>query len=124
MPGSEQLLSVLIGRVSLAVASNGPRDIVRTALNRAGLDRFVNTIVSAETNGALKPLPDVYLAACRQLGVDPSNAIALEDSAVGRGARAAGPTVVVVGVAAGTREYADLAVPRLDDTRVFEVAGS
>jgi beta-phosphoglucomutase-like phosphatase (HAD superfamily) len=81
----------------------------------------VNTIVSAETNGAFKPLPGVYLAACRQLGVDPSNAIAFEDSAVGRGPRAAGPTVVVVPVAASTREYADLAVPRLDDARVFEL---
>ncbi len=41
--------------------------------------------------------PDVYLEACRQLGVAPSTAVALEDSAVGiSAARLAGLTVIAI----------------------------
>ena len=44
-----------------------------------------------------KPAPDVYLEACRQLGVEPAMAVALEDSAVGiAAAKAAGLTVIAV----------------------------
>ena len=44
-----------------------------------------------------KPLPDIYLMACRQLGVNPSCAAAVEDSPNGiRSARAAGMLAVMV----------------------------
>ena len=56
-------------------------------------DRILS--VSNVKNG--KPMPDVYLEACRQLEKEPSECIAVEDSPVGvRSAYAAGLRVVMV----------------------------
>jgi beta-phosphoglucomutase-like phosphatase (HAD superfamily) len=44
-----------------------------------------------------KPAPDIYLRACQDLDVDPSEALALEDSASGvAAAKAAGLTCIAV----------------------------
>lgn len=124
MPGSEKLLTALADQVPLAVASNAPASTVQVALMRSALDGFLSVIVSAETTGVFKPEPEVYLRACGQLNVDPSDAIAFEDSAVGAcAARAAGLTVVVVPSGPAARKHADLAVPRLNDPRVVELFG-
>ena len=45
--------------------------------------------VSGEEVAAGKPAPDVYLAATRRLGVDPDDAVAVEDSTNGLRAAAA-----------------------------------
>lgn len=125
MPGAESLLTTLrAAQVPIAVASNAPQSALRIALARAGLAHLVPTQLSAETAGRYKPDPDVYRRACGCLSVDPSDAIALEDSATGaRAARAAGLTVIGVPRGPGVRDYADLVVPRLDDPRVFELFG-
>jgi hypothetical protein len=44
---------------------------------------FLPVVVSAEEAGAGKATPDVYLEACRRLAVNPSDGIAVEDSALG-----------------------------------------
>ena len=54
-------------------------------------------VVSGQDLGQPKPAPEVYLAACRALGVAPGDAIAFEDSPMGvQSALAAG--LFVVGV--------------------------
>jgi len=66
-------------------------------LERAGLARSFVATVSSEEVARGKPAPDVYLAAAAALGVDPSRAVAIEDSANGiRSAHAAAMTVVAV----------------------------
>jgi beta-phosphoglucomutase-like phosphatase (HAD superfamily) len=58
--------------------------------------------VSSEEVPRGKPAPDVYLEACRRLGVEPGRAAAVEDSSNGlRAAAAAGLTVLAV----PNREY-------------------
>ena len=103
----------------LAVATNGPRDLVSRALEQVSLRDAFDAIFSAETEPREKPAPDVYRTACAELGVDPSDAIAFEDSAVGaEAAERAGLTVVVVPSNPRERIAADLLVPRLDDDRL------
>jgi HAD superfamily hydrolase (TIGR01509 family) len=125
MPGARRLVSSLLAAdLPIAVATNAPLASARLALKRAGLAEFFATVVSAATTGVFKPKPDVYVLACRALRVDPSDAIALEDSAPGvRAAGRAGLTVIAVPASQTVRALADLAVPRLDDARVFELFG-
>ena len=57
----------------------------------------LGVVVSGQDLGRPKPAPDVYVAACRALGVAPGDAIAFEDSPMGvQSALAAG--LFVVGV--------------------------
>jgi HAD superfamily hydrolase (TIGR01509 family) len=100
--------------VAIAVASNSARHLVLAAIEHSGLpDRF-SAVVCADERTPAKPEPDVYLAACTALGVDPSRAVALEDSQTGiTAARAAGIRVIGVPSIPGAPLEADLVVPTL-----------
>ncbi|HYM83769.1 MAG TPA: HAD family phosphatase [Candidatus Dormibacteraeota bacterium] len=101
MPGAIGLVRGLADAgLPMAVASNTDRDLVRLALERAGLSDVFDAVVSAEDVEHPKPAPDVYLRACQALGVAPSEALAFEDSESG----------IVAARAAGLRVYA---VPQL-----------
>jgi HAD superfamily hydrolase (TIGR01509 family) len=103
--GVRELVEALDGRVPMAVASNTAGMLVRQALDAVGLGAL-ELVVSAPDIGSAKPAPDVYLEACRLLGVRPADAVAFEDSPMGvRAAKAAG--MFAVGVP--ERPDADLA---------------
>jgi len=94
--GARELVEALDSRMALAVASNTSADLVRQALDAVGLSAL-GVVTSGTDLGRPKPAPDVYLAACRELGVEPRDAIAFEDSPMGvRAALDAG--LFVVGV--------------------------
>jgi HAD superfamily hydrolase (TIGR01509 family) len=98
MRGIVDLLDMLrAARVPPAIASNSPARWVIPAVDRLGLrDRFA-AIVTVDDVGTGKPAPDVYLEAARRLGVEPSSAVGIEDSASGiASARAAGLRVVAI----------------------------
>jgi HAD superfamily hydrolase (TIGR01509 family) len=95
-PGVGELVLGLHGRMALAVASNTGASLVRRALAASGLG-VLAVVTSGVDLGRPKPLPDVYLEACRALGVAPEDAVAFEDSPTGiRSASAAG--LMTVGV--------------------------
>lgn len=122
LPGARELIAALAERIPLAVASNGPRELVTTVLEQLGVRASFAAVVSAEEVPRGKPEPDVYLEACRRLGVAPGDAVAFEDSPLGAcAARAAGLVVVAVPSAPppAPRLDADLTVPRLDDPRLL-----
>ncbi|WP_243770179.1 HAD family hydrolase [Amycolatopsis acidicola] len=97
LPGVPALLDRLSGELPLGVASNAPADVLGDMLARSGLRERFGTVVSADAVARPKPAPDVYLAACRNLGVRPENVVALEDSPAGAlAAQAAGLSLVVV----------------------------
>ncbi|AIE86106.1 HAD family hydrolase [Fimbriimonas ginsengisoli] len=81
----------------LAVVSSSSHAWVDPLLRRQGiLDRFGHRVCRDDAARA-KPFPDLYLLACERCGVQPSEAIALEDSPNGiRAAKAAGVFVVAV----------------------------
>jgi HAD superfamily hydrolase (TIGR01509 family) len=98
-PGAVELVAGIraVGGVRLGLASNSPRFLVDDALATAGLVDVFETIVTSSDVEHAKPAPDIYLRACQDLGVDPSEALALEDSASGvAAAKAAGLTCIAV----------------------------
>jgi HAD superfamily hydrolase (TIGR01509 family) len=97
LPGARELVRSLEGVLPIAVASNSVRPIVEAALTSVALDGRFDAVVCGDDVERGKPAPDVYLAACRALGVAPADALAIEDSPVGTvAAKAAG--LVVIGV--------------------------
>jgi HAD superfamily hydrolase (TIGR01509 family) len=111
-PGAIGLLARLADAgVPLALASNSSRDFVHRTLDCAGLreDGPFQAIVCAEDVERPKPAPDIYLHACTLLGVDPTTAVALEDSQVGVDAAAAAGLWVI-----GVPYFADAALPGSD----------
>lgn len=97
IPGSVAVVRMLAGSgLPLAVASGSLRSAVADGVQRLGLaDLLADWIVSSHDDGRHKPLPDVYVRACRLLNAEPSEGVAVEDSPTGVvSARAAGLTVI------------------------------
>ena len=98
LPGVVALIDAAAAAgVGLAVASSSPRSWVEPHLEDLGLlSRFAFTRCRDDVAEA-KPSPELYLAACAGLGVDPASAVAMEDSANGvTAANAAGMRSVAV----------------------------
>lgn len=75
----------------LAVCSNSIRDSLELMLRASGLLEFFDTLVSNEDVAHPKPHPEMYLAACRKLGIEPKQAVIVEDAEHGaEAARRAG----------------------------------
>lgn len=97
-PGADEILDYL--------KENGYRIAVATATDIERAEKYLREInlydkfdqiisVSNVANG--KPMPDVYLEACRQLGEEPADCMAVEDSENGvKSAYGAGMRVVMV----------------------------
>lgn len=97
IPGAADAVGRLAARVPLGLASSSPRGLIDAVLDAAGLAARFAVTVSSEEVARGKPAPDVYLLALERLGVAPSAAAAVEDSAAGiRAAAAAGMRVVAV----------------------------
>jgi beta-phosphoglucomutase family hydrolase len=81
----------------MAVASGGPRDIVRRSLELAGLAPLFRAVVTADDVVHGKPAPDMFLLAAKLLGVEPTKCLVVEDAEPGiKAALAAGMQVVRV----------------------------
>ncbi len=95
--GAAEAVERLASRWPLGVASSSNRELIDLALELARLARFFRATVSSEEVARGKPAADVYLEACRRLGVEPSRAAAVEDSHAGiRSARSAGMRVIAI----------------------------
>lgn len=98
MPGASDLLLRLHGRLRLAVASNGPREVIVAMLTAVEMLPAFEVLRTAEDVRFPKPRPDVYLSACAGLSVAPGRTVALEDSAPGAvAALRAGMDLLLVG---------------------------
>lgn len=97
IPGAREAVRALAGRVPLGLASSSTRALIDAVLGLAGLEGAFAATVSSEEVARGKPSPDVYLRALDLLGVDPPDAVAVEDSGAGiRAAAAAGMRVVAI----------------------------
>jgi HAD superfamily hydrolase (TIGR01509 family) len=95
--GAVEAVERLAARWPLGLASSSNRELIDLVLELSGLDRFFQATVSSEEVERGKPAPDVYLEACRRLGVDPSRSAAIEDSHAGiASAKAAGMRVIAI----------------------------
>jgi HAD superfamily hydrolase (TIGR01509 family) len=97
IPGAVEAVERLAARWPLGLASSSNRPLIDLVLELSGLDRFFKATVSSEEVDRGKPAPDVYLEACRRLGVESTRAAAVEDSHAGIGAaKAAGMRVIAI----------------------------
>jgi HAD superfamily hydrolase (TIGR01509 family) len=97
LPGAVEAVRRLAERWRLGLATSANREIIDLFLELGGLgESFAVTLSTEEVGeGTGKPAPDVYLEACRRLGVAPARAAAVEDSTNGlRAAHAAGMHVI------------------------------
>ncbi|MBN9177309.1 MAG: HAD family phosphatase [Microbacterium sp.] len=96
-PGAVELLQDLrAAGVRTALVTMSLRDMALTVAGQMGFDAF-DLVVAGDDVTRPKPFPDPYLQACTALGVDPDDAVAIEDSPTGvRAAAAAGVTTIGV----------------------------
>ena len=81
----------------VAIASGGPREIVRRSLELAGLAPLFKVVVTADDVTHGKPAPDMFLLAAKLMGVPPGQCLVFEDAEPGmRAAQAAGMKLVRV----------------------------
>lgn len=94
LPGALELLEACRARgLKLAIGSSSKN--ARTVLDALGItDRF-ETIADGTTVQVAKPAPDLFLAAARQLAVEPSRCAVFEDAAAGVDAALAAEMIAV-----------------------------
>ncbi|MGF1681233.1 HAD family hydrolase [Photobacterium minamisatsumaniensis] len=95
--GAEEILKRLHGTLPLVIVTGAPRGYVEGILGLHGWLDYFDHIFCGEDVPANKPAPDIYQLACRTLGVQSHQAVAIEDSLTGaHSATSAGLRLVVV----------------------------
>lgn len=97
-PGVRELLDWLKENGwTVGLASSTRRSSVLNHLEQVGIRGYFSTVITGDMVEHSKPQPDIYLMACRELGADPEETYAIEDSPNGiRSAHAAGMTPLMV----------------------------
>ncbi len=97
-PGvAEALERMRAASLRLACVTNKAGAYTVPLLEKTGLARYFDAIVTADAVGARKPRPEPFLQACHRLGASPAAAAVIGDSANdAEGARAAGCPVLLV----------------------------
>src|SRR5690606_17951526 len=110
--GVEDLLARLFElAIPVALASSSDREDIRLCLEASGLSPYFPVRAAGDEVSAGKPAPEIYQLACRRLGVEPADCLAIEDSQHGiTSARAAGIKVLWVNTQDGP---ADASVARI-----------
>lgn len=81
----------------IGLASSSSRSSVEGHLEQAGIREYFRNLTTGDMVEHSKPQPDIYLIACDNLGVQPAEAVAIEDSPNGiRAAYAAGMIPIMV----------------------------
>lgn len=96
-PGADAALDTVAALgIPMILVTNTERGLTERALPTIGKHRFADTFCGDEVEHG-KPAPDLYIAAARAAGAQPSQFLAIEDSPTGaEAATAAGcPTLVV-----------------------------
>lgn len=130
VPGAAGFLAALAG-VPHALVTSASDPLARARMGAAGLP-LPPVLVTAELVSAGKPAPDGFLKAAAELGVDPADCLAFEDSGAGiAAAKAAGMRVIGIGERAAAHgptlhvaDFNDLVVTRTSDGGVQIRGGS
>jgi len=104
--------------VKMGVATGANHSEVTSSISSHKLEDFFQTIVSKDDVDNSKPAPDTYLKAALELGVEPRECMAIEDSLTGiRAAQAAGMTCIAVTYAFSKHQDLSLADYRVDNLK-------
>ena len=124
IPGAVDAVRRIAAQFPVALASSSARILIDQVLDTAGLTGVFRVTRSTEEVARGKPAPDVYLSVVAELGFEPAECAAVEDSSNGlRAAADAGLAVVCVphGVyppAEDALARTDLVVTSVDDLTV------
>ena len=125
LPGAMELMRGLYeAGFRQALASSTPIENIELISEVLGLKQYLTVLVSGETVPHGKPAPDIFLQATKELGVDPSVCLVIEDAVAGvEAAHAAGMRCIAV---AGNRDLpglrkAELMVKALTEVGVERV---
>ena len=96
--GVKELLTFLKDRgKKIALASSTRQQVVTDELRDAGIIEYFDRIICGDMVSRSKPAPDIFLKACEELNVSPSDSYAIEDSYNGiRAAHAGGLHPIMV----------------------------
>ena len=96
--GLHEILKVLREKgLKIGVATSSSEEHAVSNLKREGIFDYFDSVITGNMIEYGKPEPDIYIEACRQLKVNPSKAIALEDAINGiRSAHGAGMNPVMI----------------------------
>ncbi|EAG4184037.1 beta-phosphoglucomutase [Listeria monocytogenes] len=123
LPGIKELI-VDLKKQNLKCAIASVSKNARTVLSALEMEQEFDYIVDAAKITKSKPDPEIFVEACRGLGLETSEVVGIEDAQAGIEAiNAAG--IVSVGVGSGLRD-ADMSVKRtgLLDLRILEILHS
>ena len=91
VPGVVAVLEHLGDHYPLGLATSAHAADIAPTMERFGLHRHFQAVVTIEGVTNAKPDPEIYLAVAARLGIDPAQSFAFEDSPAGaQAARAAG----------------------------------
>jgi len=97
-PGFQQFYSKIRKRVShVALVTATPRPLIDEIFKNSNISVDFDFIVTSSDVENTKPAPDSYLKACDKIGVEPVQALVIEDSPTGvRAATAAGCQTIAI----------------------------
>lgn len=97
-PGVKELLTFLKEHdKKIALASSTRQQVVTDELRDAGIIGYFDRIICGDMVSRSKPAPDIFLKACEELNISPSDSYAIEDSYNGiRAAHAGGLHPIMV----------------------------
>ena len=107
--------------IRMGVATSSSRENTLKNLEREQISGYFQTVITGDMIQHGKPEPDIYLEACRKLGAEPQDAIALEDAINGikAAARAGMMPVMIPDLIKDTTEVDDLLFGRYDSLAEF-----
>lgn len=123
MAGVPEMLQFLKSQgARIAMATSSKREGALANLKRTGLTDYFEIIVAGDMVKKGKPDPEIYETACRELGEEPSEIFAVEDSFNGvRSAKGAGMKVIMIpDQVKPTEEILRLVFKRFDSMHEFQ----
>ena len=114
LDGSIELLDSLKGKVKIALASMGNREVIEQIINTKNLGKYFDIVITADDIKEPKPAPDIFLRTASRLGVLPENCLVIEDSVYGvRAAKKANMKCIAVTSGNFSREQLEVESPDL-----------
>lgn len=97
LPYVKEILEYLKPKYRLALASSTKGSTVKRQLTNAGVINYFETLTTGDMVTHSKPNPEIYILACKSLGIVPEECVAVEDSPNGiKSASAAGLKTIMV----------------------------
>lgn len=111
--------------IKIAIATADDRVPTQAMIDAFDIEEYISTMVCADDGIPSKPMPDMVLAICERINIDPSKAMVIGDTVSDlRMARTAGAGLCV-GVLSGVSnakdlaQYADVLIDSVDELHIY-----